>query len=43
MFGIVEKTNIFVLENGQVKEQGSFEELIKNSENFNRMVKPNKS
>ena len=35
--------NIFVLENGQVKEQGSFEELIKNSENFNRMVKPNKS
>jgi ATP-binding cassette, subfamily B, bacterial PglK len=35
--------NIFVLENGQVKEQGSFEELIKNSETFNKMIKPNNS
>jgi ABC-type multidrug transport system fused ATPase/permease subunit len=35
--------NIFVLENGQVKEQGSFEELMKNSEIFNKMLKPNKS
>lgn len=33
--------NIFVLENGQVKEQGNFEELLKNSEIFNKMVKPN--
>jgi len=33
--------NIFVLENGQVKEQGNFEELLKNSETFNKMVKPN--
>ena len=35
--------NIFVLENGQVKEQGSFEELIKNSQTFNKMIKPNNS
>jgi ATP-binding cassette, subfamily B, bacterial PglK len=35
--------NIFVLQNGQVKEQGNFEELIKNSETFNKMLKPNKS
>jgi len=33
--------NIFVLENGRVKEQGNFEELLKNSEIFNKMVKPN--
>jgi|TARA_B110001450_G_C17657844_1_gene496009 ATP-binding cassette, subfamily B, bacterial PglK len=35
--------NIFILQNGQVKEQGSFEELMKNSEIFNKMLKPNKS
>jgi len=35
--------NIFVLKNGQVKEQGSFEELIKNSQTFNKMIKPNNS
>ena len=33
--------NIFVLENGQVKEQGNFEELLKNSRTFHKMVKPN--
>jgi len=35
--------NIFILQNGQVKDQGSFEELIKNSEIFNNMLQPNKS
>jgi ATP-binding cassette, subfamily B, bacterial PglK len=35
--------NIFVLQNGQVKDQGNFEELIKNSETFNEMIRPNKS
>ena len=33
--------NIFVIENGQVKEQGNFEELLKNSETFHKMVRPN--
>jgi ATP-binding cassette, subfamily B, bacterial PglK len=33
--------NIFVLENGQVKEQGNFEELLKNSQTFHKMVQPN--
>ena len=35
--------NIFVLEKGQVKDQGSFEELLKKSETFREMVSPNKS
>tara|TARA_A100001015_G_scaffold130874_1_gene145188 strand:- start:915 stop:2714 length:1800 start_codon:yes stop_codon:yes gene_type:complete len=34
--------NIFLLENGQVKDQGSFEELLKKSETFRKMVRPNK-
>jgi len=33
--------NIFVIENGQVKKQGNFEELLKNSETFHKMVRPN--
>ena len=32
--------NIFVLEKGRVKEQGSFDELLKKSETFRKMVRP---
>ena len=34
--------NIFVLQNGQVKDYGVYEELVKTSETFQKMVKPNK-
>lgn len=34
--------NIFVIHNGQVKEHGSYEDLIKTSEIFQKMAKPNK-
>lgn len=33
--------NIFIIQNGQIKDQGSYEELIKNSEIFNKMLQPN--
>lgn len=32
--------NIFILENGQVKEQGSYEQLFKKSETFRKMLRP---
>jgi ABC-type multidrug transport system fused ATPase/permease subunit len=34
--------NILVLQNGQVKEQGSYKDLIKTSKIFQKMVDPNK-
>ena len=34
--------NIFVLQDGQVKEHGSYDDLIKTSKTFQKMVKPNK-
>lgn len=34
--------NIFVLQNGQIKEHGNYEDLLKTSKIFQKMVEPNK-